>query len=93
MAAQRLSYLQDMLSNFNNLRKSRVYRREIDPLENYTEKEIEISVSVSVWERKSSVHRGLAVRRNCPRDKKKPLVVCERTGFDHPAILGVGKFS
>ena len=26
-------------------------------------------------------------------DKKKPLVVCERTGFDHPAILGVGKFS
>lgn len=40
MAAQRLSYLQDMLSNFNNLRKSRVYRREIDPLESYTENEL-----------------------------------------------------
>ena len=30
----------DMLSNFDNPRKSRVYRREIDPLESYTENEL-----------------------------------------------------
>ena len=38
----------------------------------------------------SSMLRERTFRRS---DKKKPLVVCERTGFDHPAILGVGKFS
>ena len=40
MAAHRLSCLHDMLSNFDNPRKSRVYRREIDPLESYTENEL-----------------------------------------------------
>lgn len=40
MAAHRLSCLHDMLSNFDNPRKNRVYRREIDPLESYTENEL-----------------------------------------------------
>ena len=90
MVAHSLSGLRAMLSNFDNRRRTRVYCREIDPLESYTENELRSRYRFGRESLQFII--DLDLRRNCLSDKK-PLVVSERTGFNHAEILCIGKFS